>query len=54
MEQSPCKTCTRVKLPYNCEMKGCGAWRQWIKAKWAEYNKFYEKYGKKGGEDEKQ
>lgn len=46
MEQSPCKTCTKVELPYDCERKGCGAWRKWFFARWKEINGFYEKYRK--------
>jgi uncharacterized protein YeaO (DUF488 family) len=46
MDKSPCKTCTKTILPYNCENKSCPEWRNWIIAKWEEYNKFYEKYRK--------
>ena len=39
--QSPCKTCTRVKDPTNCENKTCLPWRKWFLRKWAELQARY-------------
>ncbi|MBQ8909714.1 MAG: hypothetical protein IJY91_01585 [Oscillospiraceae bacterium] len=46
---SPCKTCTRVKDPGNCENKCCGVWRNWFLRQWKLINGFYEAYGKQEG-----
>lgn len=32
--QSPCKTCKRVKDPYNCENKDYKFWRAWFLSEW--------------------
>ena len=46
---NPCKTCQKAD-PMYCEAKGCGPWRVWFVHKWAEFNNYYKKYAKKGGE----
>lgn len=43
---SPCKGCTRVKNPGDCENKCCSVWRNWFLRQWKQINGFYEKYGK--------
>lgn len=32
-QQSPCRTCTRVKDPYNCGNRNCADWKQWYLAR---------------------
>ena len=44
-QNSPCKTCTRVKNPGDCENKCCGVWRNWYLRRWKLIHGFYEKYG---------
>ena len=34
--ESPCKTCTRVKNPAECGNKACNYWRAWFMHRWAE------------------
>ena len=43
-KQSPCKSCTRVKDPLNCENKNCATWREWFSARWKLINDYYRKY----------
>jgi hypothetical protein len=31
---SPCKSCTRVKDPQDCDNKTCAAWREWWLKRW--------------------
>lgn len=33
-EISPCKTCTRVRCPEDCENKNCRQWRAWFLENW--------------------
>ena len=35
----PCKGCTRVKDPENCENKRCQAWQEWFLERWAAMQK---------------
>lgn len=35
-ESKPCLNCTRVKRPKDCNLKGCGAWKNWWIEKWDE------------------
>ena len=32
---SPCRRCTRVTDPDNCENKRCGIWQRWFLGRWA-------------------
>ncbi len=32
--KSPCRTCTRVKNPMDCENKNCKVWRAWWTGQW--------------------
>ena len=41
---SPCKTCTRVKCPQNCDNKGCFHWRSWFLNRWSYIHGFYLKH----------
>lgn len=34
MAEHPCKSCTRVKDPENCENKSCKDWQQWFLDRW--------------------
>ena len=34
--KSPCLTCTKVRDPKNCEIKGCPEWREWFIKRWNE------------------
>ena len=31
----PCKGCTRVNNPYDCNNKNCVPWREWFLERWA-------------------
>lgn len=37
--ESPCKTCTRVKDPYTCGNINCIPWREWFLGWWAAMQK---------------
>lgn len=39
MADYPCKTCTQVEDPQNCDRKLCKAWREWFLEKWEELRK---------------
>ena len=43
---SPCKTCTRVKNPGECENKCYGVWRNWFLRQWNLINGYYQKCSK--------
>lgn len=43
---SPCKTCTRVSDPADCENKQCKLWSQWFLSRWEQIHGFYQAYGK--------
>lgn len=38
VQPSPCKSCTRVKDPINCQMKTCAIWHDWFVRRWDEFN----------------
>ena len=40
-EQSPCRSCTRVKNPGDCENKCCKAWCKWFLESWADIHNYY-------------
>ena len=33
-EGSPCRSCTRVRDPQNCENKNCRSWQSWFIRRW--------------------
>ena len=39
MADCPCKTCTRVEDPQNCEYKLCKVWQEWFIQRWDELRK---------------
>ena len=44
--ENPCKTCTWVKDPRNCENKHCQEWQQWFIDMWdmlREQSKYWRK-----------
>lgn len=43
MSESPCKTCTRVKDPKNCENKICRDWQIWFLDRWESLREYYKK-----------
>ena len=47
IEQSPCRSCTRVKAPGDCENKCCRVWSKWFLKSWADIHGYYQRYGKK-------
>lgn len=51
-EKSPCRSCTRVKDPGNCENKCCRVWNQWFLKSWADIHGYYQRYGKKEEQNE--
>lgn len=51
-EKSPCRSCTRVKEPGNCENKCCRVWNQWFLKSWADIHGYYQRYGKKEEQNE--
>lgn len=45
-DQSPCKSCTRVKDPYNCGQKTCEDWKAWFFGRWKLINGYAKKQKK--------
>lgn len=39
-DPSPCKVCSRVKDPENCENKNCKVWRDWFCERWELIHRF--------------
>ena len=46
MADYPCKTCTFVKDPKNCENKNCREWVQWFIDRWEAMRKGRAEYVK--------
>ena len=42
----PCKECTIVGSPKDCNRKDCSAWKPWFLDEWKKFNAFYERYKK--------
>lgn len=43
---NPCKTCTRVERPRDCDNKKCTSWQAWILSEWQKFNNYFERYMK--------
>ena len=41
---NPCKNCTRVQNPRDCENKQCRVWQQWFLSHWEDIHGYYQKY----------
>ena len=39
-DPSPCRSCSRVRDPENCENKGCKVWREWFMKRWELIHRF--------------
>ena len=40
-DRSPCRSCTRVKDPGDCENKCCRAWNTWFMKSWNAIHGYY-------------
>ena len=43
-QQSPCKTCTKVKDPYSCGNRNCPDWKKWYFARQKQINRYAKKH----------
>ncbi|MBO5050547.1 MAG: hypothetical protein J6C41_09030 [Oscillospiraceae bacterium] len=41
---NPCKNCTRVQNPADCENKQCRVWQQWFLGRWEDIHGYYQKH----------